>query len=321
MFKATKRFDLSKLYFPIGIIILVLGALFLWQDHPKNPDTVKAGYVSSSTPTVFVHGWTSSWRSERPWVDSAELAGIARKRMMIRVKPSGKLVIKGTVKKWMKNPIIMVQFDNNRAGEFQYTKWLTKVCKLLKSKYHVDKLNFVGHSMGAYAVIYYNMLNGKSSKIPKTEKVCAVAGPYDGIIDDHKPNQPLTGPLAKLWDDAPNKNRITISGKPKIVHPEYQILSLLKKNFPRNIRVLNIYGNLGNGSNSDGVVSTTSALSLGYLLRDHVTYYQTFEVFGNRAQHSELHNNNIVVNREMNNFLWAKNYIPSNAADTANIQN
>ncbi|GAY72761.1 hypothetical extracellular lipase/esterase precursor [Lentilactobacillus kosonis] len=192
----------------------------------------------------------------------------------------------------MRNPIIMLQFDNNRAGEVQYAHWITKVCKLLKSKYHVNNLNFVGHSMGAYAAVYYNMLNGNRSDLPRTQKLCLIAGPYDGIINNHKANQPTTGPLKTLWDDMPNQNRLLADGRPKIIHPEYKLLYRLRNNFPHQARVLNIFGNLGDGSNSDGVVTATSDLSLGYLLRDKVSFYQTFETSGLKPN---IHNSTIIT--------------------------
>lgn len=186
---------------------------------------------------------------------------------------------------------------------------------MLKHKYHVNQLNFVGHSMGAYAVIYYNLLNGNQKDLPRVNKLCVIAGPYDGIMNNHKSNQPTSGPLVQLWDDAPNQNKILATGRPKIIHPEYRMLYRLRNNFPRQARVLNIYGNLGNGSNSDGVVTTASALSLGYVLRDHVSFYQTFQAFGPKAQHSELHNNNLAVNKILTEFLWAKNYKDNSASE------
>ena len=239
----------------------------IWQTQ-RAQDQLKTQYVTSNTPTIFLHGWSSSLRSEKDMVSAAEVSGAASRRMIIHVRPNGKLKVTSTIKKWMVNPIILVRMDNNRAGEVQYAHWLTKVCKMLKQKYHVNELNFVGHSMGAYAVIYYNLMNGNNKDVPRANKLCVIAGPYDGIMDNHKSNQPTSGPLMQLWDDAPNQNRILATGKPKIIHPEYRLLYRLRKNFPHQARVLNIYGNLGDGSNSDGVVTTASALSLGYILRD-----------------------------------------------------
>lgn len=286
----------------------------IWQTQ-RAQDQLKTQYVTSNTPTIFLHGWSSSLRSEKDMVSAAEVSGAASRRMIIHVRPNGKLKVTGTIKKWMVNPIILVRMDNNRAGEVQYAHWLTKVCKMLKQKYHVNELNFVGHSMGAYAVIYYNLMNGNNKDVPRANKLCVIAGPYDGIMDNHKSNQPTSGPLMQLWDDAPNQNRILATGKPKIIHPEYRLLYRLRKNFPHQARVLNIYGNLGDGSNSDGVVTTASALSLGYILRDHVSFYQTFEAFGDKAQHSALHNNNMAVNKILTEFLWDKNYRDNSASE------
>lgn len=302
------------LYFLIGGILILSFGFNIWQTQ-RAQDQLKTQYVTSNTPTIFLHGWSSSLRSEKDMVSAAEVSGAASRRMIIHVRPNGKLKVTGTIKKWMVNPIILVRMDNNRAGEVQYAHWLTKVCKMLKNKYHVNQLNFVGHSMGAYAVIYYNLMNGNNKDVPRANKLCVIAGPYDGIMDNHKSNQPTSGPLMQLWDDAPNQNRILATGKPKIIHPEYRLLYRLRKNFPHQARVLNIYGNLGDGSNSDGVVTTASALSLGYILRDHVSFYQTFEAFGDKAQHSALHNNNLAVNKILTEFLWDKNYRDNSASE------
>ncbi|WP_268912887.1 alpha/beta hydrolase [Lentilactobacillus sp. SPB1-3] len=310
MFEKFRFISFRFLYFIIGIIIIVISVFALWHSRPQELKAPDNGFVSNNTPTIFIHGWSSSLMAERDMVTSAEVRGVARKRMIIRVRSNGKILVTGDIKKWMRNPIIMLQFDNNRAGEVQYAHWLTKVCKLLKAKYHVNNLNFVGHSMGAYAAVYYNLLNGNQSDLPRTQKMCLIAGPYDGIIDNHKANQPTSGPLKTLWDDKPNQNRLLADGRPKIIHPEYKKLYRLRNNFPHQVRVLNIFGNIGDGSNSDGVVTATSALSLRYILRDKVNFYQTFESFGAKSQHSALHDNNLAVNRQLTEFIWAKNYQP-----------
>ncbi len=303
------------LYFTIGSIIILCVGLVTWHSSIEQQRENEREYVNSNVPTLFLHGWSGSLKSEREMASATELTGAASRRMIIRVRATGKIKVTGTIKKWMRNPIIMVRMDNNRAGEIQYAEWLTKVCQLLKKKYHINQLNFVGHSMGAYAVVYYNLLNGNRSDLPRTNKLCLIAGPYDGIMNNHKSNQPISGPLVNLWDDNPNENRLLPTGRPKLIHPEYRLLYRHRENFPHQARVLNIYGNLGDGSNSDGVVTNTSALSLGYVLRGHVNFYQTFEAFGPKAQHSALHNNNIAVNKILTEFLWAKNYRDSSASE------
>ncbi|EHO45748.1 alpha/beta hydrolase [Lentilactobacillus kisonensis] len=203
MFYDQRSNKFRILYFLIGgIIILGLG-FSIWQTQ-QNQQALTKRFVNSNVPTLFVHGWSGSLRSEKEIVSSAEISGAATRRMIVRVHSNGRISVTGTIKPWMKNPIIMVRMDNNRAGEVQYTHWLTQVTKMLKHKYHVNQLNFVGHSMGAYAVIYYNLLNGNQKDLPRVNKLCVIAGPYDGIMNNHKSNQPTSGPLVQLWDDAAN---------------------------------------------------------------------------------------------------------------------
>lgn len=311
--RREKRYQI--LYFGIGSLILLVIGFSIWHAHQQQVQQINHRYINASTPTLFVHGWSGTLRSEHRVVNAAESSGAASRRMIIRVSATGNVHIVGTVKKWMRNPIIMVKMANNRAGEFQYAHWITKICKILKRRYHVNRLNFIGHSMGAYAVVYYNLLNGNRSDLPRVNKLCLIAGPYDGIMDLHRANQPTLGPLVKLWDDAPNENRILPTGQPAIIHPEYRRLYRLRNRFPRQAKVLNIYGNIGDGSNSDGVVTNVSALSLGYLLRGRVTSYQTFETFGMKAQHSELHQHNLAVDRELIHFLWGKQHQDSSLSE------
>jgi uncharacterized alpha/beta hydrolase family protein len=68
--------------------------------------------------------------------------------------------------------------------------------------------------------------------------------------------------------------------------------------------VLNIYGNLGDGSDSDGVVPVNSARSLKYLLRNWHGTYQERQARGQSAQHSRLHQNNRTVDTALREFLF-----------------
>nr|WP_252898650.1 alpha/beta hydrolase [Secundilactobacillus odoratitofui] len=80
----------------------------------------------------------------------------------------------------------------------------------------------------------------------------------------------------------------------------------LRNNFPAQAHVLNIYGNLQDGSHSDGVITMPSARSLGYLLKNRVASYQEYQVQGPTAQHSKLHENNPFVDDALIDYLWRK---------------
>ncbi|KRL05888.1 alpha/beta hydrolase [Liquorilactobacillus oeni] len=301
----------KKVFFWLLSCILVIAIGYGAITQLNHYHYLKTHYVSSNIPTIFVHGWNGTLHSEEPMAKAAERMHVAKKAMIIHVRPNGQLKTKGQLKEKVNNPIVEVVFDNKRAGEFQDAEWLKNVTQFLKNKYRIKKFNAVGHSMGAYAWAYYNMLVANDKKYPRINRIVLIAGPYDGIINNHKLDQPLKTPLSGLWEDRPNENRLLENGKPLILHAEYQKLLKLHKRFPKQAQVLNIYGNLGDGTNSDGVVTLVSARSLGYLLRKQVQVYHELEVIGPNAQHSRLHQNNLVVNKALINFLWNKKPITS----------
>ena len=75
------------------------------------------------------------------------------------------------------------------------------------------------------------------------------------------------------------------------------MLSLHKIYCGKEIEVLNIYGDLQDGSHSDGRVSNSSSQSLQYLLRGSAKSYQEMKFKGAKAQHSQLHENKDVANK------------------------
>ena len=59
----------------------------------------------------------------------------------------------------------------------------------------------------------------------------------------------------------------------------------------KDIKVLNIYGDLKDGTHSDGRVSNSSSKSLQYLIGNSVSSYKESKYTGESAQHSQLHEN------------------------------
>ncbi|CFO39109.1 cell surface hydrolase [Staphylococcus aureus] len=69
--------------------------------------------------------------------------------------------------------------------------------------------------------------------------------------------------------------------------------------------MLNIYGDIEDGTHSDNRVTNVSSKSLRYLVDGKVSSYEEFKVTGKKADHSELHDNTYVTDK-MNQFLWGK---------------
>lgn len=282
------------------MLISLAGVVYLY--HQTNQ--IVKHYTMSSTPTIYMHGWASSIRSEQGLVKTATEQQIATEEMIIHVDHHNQLQIQGHLTGQKNNPIILVQFDNNQVGEVRYAQGLYRIVKYLQQKYNITEFNAVGHSMGAYAWVYYGMHWGANPQLPQVNKMALLAGPYNGILNKGHRNQPTSGKLAKLWTDQSHQNQLQEDGRPKIIHDEYQALLKYKNDFPTNTRVLNIYGNLKDGSQSDGLVTIQSVKSLRYLVSNNAKSYQEFVVNGNTGQHSRLHTDNPNVSHELNNYLW-----------------
>lgn len=249
---------------------------------------------SGGTPTVFVHGLQGTHGSTDTMISdlSKRYAG-TQKVMTINVKPNGELQTTGNFQR-VKHPLVQVNFLNNSASTTTNAHWLNKALTYLYQKKGVRNVNIVAHSAGNVAV--YQALAAQAAHTPTTKKFVILAGPFDGVLS---------------LNDTANKNKVNAKShyKPKIMYPansyypSYQQLMQLSTSFPKSVKVLNVYGNLGDGSNSDSLVTNASSLSVNYLLRHQKTPVQNKCFKSSKATHSGLHKSKTVDNW-IANFLW-----------------
>ncbi|KRL06224.1 alpha/beta hydrolase [Liquorilactobacillus oeni] len=247
-------------------------------------------HFTEIVPTIYLHGYDGSAASTNKLISAAQKSGRARKTLTVQVAPNGHLQLKG---KWSwseKNPLIQVIFTDNTAEIPTEAVWLKNVVSYLQQEYSMQKFNVVSHSMSG-PVTYYWAVHLRKKDSPILSKFVPIAGPFNRVI---------------YIDDTPNQNSLDSSGKPVLQNAAYRDYLKYRNNFPKQTHVLNIFGNLEDGSNSDGLVTNTSARSLAYLLRNHVASYQELMVKGPNAQHTLLHSNNATVDQAINNFLWKK---------------
>jgi len=270
-------------------VILVIGGFFGFSRHTQAVDSEK--YVQNSTPTLFFHGYGSSFNAETHMTGAAKKAGVTKKIVRVNVSDNGYVKLIGAIPKSAKNPIVEVNYDNSKMTNY-YTagKWAKNVIELLKKHYKFDSVNLVGHSMGNMAINYYIMENAGKKGFPKINKVVDIAGHFNGILG---------------INDKPNVMKLASNGKPKKMDKSYQQLLKLRKVYPKNTKVLNIYGDKGDGTHSDGDVSNASSQSLKYLVSGRAKSYQEKKITGKMAQHSKLHENK-EVDKLLINFLWKK---------------
>ena len=246
-------------------------------------------FIQSSRPTIFFHGWGSSSRAERHMANAAKDAGVTKTIIDAKVDKDGRVTLDGSIRKGAINPIVLVNFDNNRGastrdqGDYAYP-----VVKALQDNYEITEMNMVGHSYGNMAIVYYMLQHGSDTSLPKLVKQVDIAGHFNGIIGMNEPEN----------------NSLDDEGKPTSMTESYEELLSLGDNYPQGqVEVLNIYGNTGNGS--DERVTNLSSQSLDYLLKGHVKSYQEKEITGPNGQHSKLHET-ALVDKPLIDFLWSK---------------
>ena len=274
----------------IGLMAALIGilALFCYQSlaHPLN----KADYIQSRIPTIFFHGYGSSARAETHMVNAAKNAGVTKTVIRADVDRKGQVVLVGNIPKNAVNPIVKVNFADNRntdyAADGRYAK---AVVSKLQATYHFKKMNMVGHSMGNMAIHFYLLANAQNTKLPQLQKQVDIAGHFDGIKGYELPEG--------LTVDSK-------TGRPNKMTSAYKRLLKLRDCYPENqVDVLNLYGDIGDGS--DGLVTNESSRTLKYLIADRAKSYQEHRFTGKLASHSKLHENP-QLDKVLIQFLWGR---------------
>ncbi|WP_295728050.1 alpha/beta hydrolase [uncultured Limosilactobacillus sp.] len=275
----------------ITVIIIIAGIVgFAWHQQQK-----AARFVQSNTPTLFFHGGGSSYHAEEHMVNAAKKAGVTKTVIRANVDKNGDVTLRGAMHKNSINPIVEVNYEDNRQLNFvKHGVWATNVVKALQKQYGIQNMNMVGHSLGNISIIYYMLDNAQNKSMPKLRKQVDMAGHFDGLNFASLPNDIREPQGLKL-----GKN-----GKPNQMNQTYQQMTQLRTTYPQNqVRVLNIIGNIG--GQTDGTVSNASSLSLKYLVADRAKSYQVKIFHGKLARHSKLHSNP-AVDKVLINFLWRK---------------
>lgn len=275
----------------IGVLIVFLGLLFYCRYYQQRTPFSSSTRIHS-TPTLFLHGWGSSVNAEKQMTSAAQRAGVTNSVTQALVDRQGYVHLKGHISVQAHNPIIEVGFiDNRNLNYHQDGRWLKQVIIKLQQKYQIQNINLVGHSMGNMAISYYLLDNANNQKLPKLHKQVAIAGHFDGIIGA---------------GDRPHRLHLSATGRPNYLDNNYKTLMFLRQRYPyKQVKILNIFGDKNDGTNSDGDVTNASAQSLRYLVQERALSYQERKIIGPDGQHSRLHESRR-VDWLLINFLWNK---------------
>ena len=273
-----------------SFLFIALVSLFLIYNR-QTKELNSSDYIQSRTPTLFFHGYGSSANAEKHMVEAARQAGVTQTIITATVDSHAQVTLKGDIPKDAVNPIVMVEFTDNRNANYaQVGEYASAVVRELQARYSFKKMNFVAHSMGNMSILFYLLEHAQNEELPQLQKQVNIANHVNGLEGMDLPAN-LT-----ILDSK--------TGEPSAMSDSYQKLLGLREIYPQDqVDVLNIYGDFKN--QSDGSVLNVSSRSLKYLVIDTAKSYQEKRVTGPLAQHSQLHENP-EVDRLLIDFLWGK---------------
>ena len=273
-----------------GLVVTTKMYQYVRKHQPFKKLTAERA-VREARPTLLVHGTNGTRRSLGGMIERWDKQGLAYKALDVEVAKDGTLTITGNWQepKHQKHPLIQVIFKEGDPPEWQQGDWLKKVLSQLTQQFGITDINFLGHSMGGVAALRYLVDHSADQHLPKVKRLVVIGAPFNGEV---------------VAASGVTKYDLGKHG-PHHFAETFRYFNAYQQHLPDDLEVLNIYGDLRNGSRSDGFVAVDSARSLRFLIKDKIACYREKEVIGVKAQHSLLHENN-QVDRLSAHFLWSR---------------
>lgn len=248
-----------------------------------NPLTTK----QTTIPTLFIHGYSGTEGSFRGMLSRFETNGWGKKVLTVTVQPDGSVSDTGTWDDQSTNPLVQVLFADNKNNEWNQADWIKATVVYLKQTYQIEELNLVGHSMGGVSSFRYLVTYGEEDSLPAVNKFVAIGAPFNDFVTGNEEQS-----LDTLIQDGP-----------LVISQRYSDFTASIQQYPQKTPLLNIAGDVQDGSDGDGTVPMRSVLSIGHLMQTNGIEYHEEIITGSQAYHSQLHENT-QVDELIANFLW-----------------
>lgn len=212
--------------------------------------------------------------------------------LKVKVTNDDKLHFTGQIRQGDNEPIIVVGFENNHDGYSnikQQARRFNIAFKALSNEYKFNNFKAIGHSNGGliYTAFLEKYYSQYSSRI-EIKKLMTIGSPY-------------------------NFNE-------KSVHHKTQMLSDFiddRKKLPSDLDVYVVAGT--KTYNSDGLVPLGSVMAGKYIYQGRVKHYTTVSVSGSDAQHSDLPQNNQIIDLINRYILDSEQQNMRNNRNTPNL--
>nr|WP_238333946.1 alpha/beta hydrolase [Companilactobacillus halodurans] len=186
----------------------------------------------------------------------------------IYVTTNDKLHFSGQLRKGDNEPIVVVGFQNNHDGYSNIKKqarWFNTAFKALARQYNFNNFKAIGHSNGGliYTAFLEKYYSEYSDQI-KIKQLMTIGSPYNF---NEKSVQHKTQMLSDFIED--------------------------RKEIPKSLSVYSVAGT--QTYNSDGLVPLGSVTAGKYIYQGQVKHFTTISVSGSDAQHSDLPQNDQII--------------------------
>ena len=290
----------KQLYHILGLLAVGVMIVLLWFFWPSNKETApKAAHINqkqvtstqnevkSYPVTLFFHGYGGTKHSMGGMIQRLSSRYQATHTLDLTVNTDGTIQTSGTFEQADKPVLINVLFADNKNNEWNQAEWIYQALQFVKTQYHVEKVNVVGHSMGGVSLFRFLETYQNQGELPTVEHFISIAAPLNEFLDTSN-EQSVDGLLQQ---------------GPTQISPRYQDFQNNIANFPKNVQVSLFAGQLSASDLSDGTVPLTSALAVNQLLSSQQIPVETFVFKGVLAQHSALHANP-KVDKRIAEILW-----------------
>lgn len=274
----------TKYLYSLIAVLLALIPITYFGIKLTSPSNV----TSQHQTIIFIHGYGSSASATNSLAKQTQQDLGIKNRLKIIINGSGKNNLENS-KLSSNGNIIQLEFTDKDTSEKDESKYIASVTKALKEK-GISNISLVGHSMGAnVALRYLETDNYSTNKYPTVHKLVTIAAPFNTGID--QPDD-----IRKQFKN----NSIDSETKlPKLQDGNFKFFYKNKDNLSPVLQILNIYGDVGDGT--DGKISNFSSESLNLLITKEHPYIE-MKVTGNQVQHSEIRTNPRVT-KQVSKFL------------------
>jgi len=257
------------------VILGLLGSVGLWFA------TQKVARPASRQTIILLHGYGSSARATKALATAIQAQTHLKRRQQVSVPPQGMVKLSGTTHQLQQGGIYQLNFADKQTTAQQASVALARLLQTLKAR-HVNQVVLVGHSMGATAALRVLLSHPiQDTTYPTVSHLVTIAAPFN------------SGLGSGGFDRAFDHNTIDPATKrPRLQDASYRYFEQHRANMPEQTKILNVMGDIGDGS--DGVVTNFSSRALKFWVKKDQNY-QTLTIRGPKVQHSQVRDNSAVT--------------------------